>query len=160
MGADHAVPTPDDVVSAYHRFRRADSDLHARVRAVTSMSENELRVVQYLVSAQKDGRDVMPSEITRQLGITSASMTALLDRLERNGALERVNNPSDRRSVFIAPTPAAAATLASTLDEYERGLHGLSRDLDPGERAAVSAFLDSLTDAAAAIAVDGNSARP
>jgi DNA-binding MarR family transcriptional regulator len=159
MGEDHATASsPDDLVSAYHRFRRADADLHARVRAVTGMSENELRVLQYLLASKAEGHDVMPTELTRQLGITSASTTALLDRLERSGALERVNNPSDRRSVLIAPTPAAETILVSTLDEYERRLEALSRGLDADERAAVSAFLDSLADAAAEIALDRETA--
>jgi DNA-binding MarR family transcriptional regulator len=146
------------VIASYHRFRRADDETQSRVRAATGMGDNELRVVQYIVAARRRGHEVKPTEISRHLGISSASTTALLDRLERGGSVERINNPDDRRSVLLAPTSQAEAKLAESLEAYERKLHEISDSLVPTDRVAVSAFFDALTAAAATIASDAQSA--
>ncbi len=137
--------TIGELVSAYHALRAAEAARQGRVRSSTGMGENELRVLQFLLLEGDAGHAVMPSEIARHLGVSSASMTALLDRLERAGLLERVGHPTDRRSILIAPTPAAAATIASTIDEQQRQIVGAASDLDAQEREVVTGFLRSLT---------------
>jgi DNA-binding MarR family transcriptional regulator len=42
-----------------------------------------------------------PSEIARQTGLTSGATTAMLDRLEKSGMIERKPNPDDRRGTLI-----------------------------------------------------------
>lgn len=142
--SDHDEDGVDDLVSTYHRLRVAEAARLTRVRSATGMGENELRVLQFLLLEGDAGHAVMPSEIARHLGVSSASTTALLDRLERAGLLERVSHPTDRRSILIAPTAAAAETIASTIDEQQSKLVGAARDLDPAGRAAVTTFLRSL----------------
>lgn len=152
MGNEDETTVADDVVGAYHRFRSADTAMHARVRAATGMGDNELRVVDYLVRAQRDGRDVMPSEVARHLGIASASTTALLDRLERSGRLERVSHPTDRRSILISATPQAEELLSLTVDAFEGRLSELTASLDDATRRHVIDFLTGLARAADATA--------
>ena len=38
-----------------------------------------------------------PSELAKQTGLTSGAATAMLDRLEKAGLIERRPNPTDRR---------------------------------------------------------------
>jgi len=54
-----------------------------------------------------------PSELARHTGLTSGATTAMLDRLERAGLIERRPNPKDRRGSLIAPTPASAEKMAA-----------------------------------------------
>jgi DNA-binding MarR family transcriptional regulator len=54
-----------------------------------------------------------PSELARQTGLTSGATTAMLDRLERAGLIERRPNPADRRGTLITPTNSAAEKAAS-----------------------------------------------
>lgn len=143
----------EDVVSAYRRFRSADAARQARVRETTGLGDNELRVLQFLLRAQREDRDVMPSEIARHIGISSASTTALLDRLARGGSLERVNHPTDRRSILITLTPAAERLVTDTVEIVERRLHDVAAALDDGARVHVARFFDALTAASDAIAV-------
>jgi DNA-binding MarR family transcriptional regulator len=42
-----------------------------------------------------------PSELGRYAGLSSGATTAMLDRLEKNGLIERRANPNDRRSTHI-----------------------------------------------------------
>ncbi len=144
----------DAVVEAYSRFRRADTDLHQRVRSVTGMGETELRLVQYVIRAHREGRVVKPTEIARHLGISSASTTAILDRLERGGSLERHSHPTDRRSILIAPTAEVETRFSATVEEYDRRLAALAGDLSDDERAAVERFFEAFTEAADSIALE------
>jgi DNA-binding MarR family transcriptional regulator len=46
-------------------------------------------------------------ELAREVGITSGAVTAMIDRLEAAGLLQRKNDPGDRRKVLIELTPEA-----------------------------------------------------
>lgn len=133
------------VLHALARFRASDTQMHQRVRTIASLGDNELRVLQFLLLRQREGFDVKPSEISRHLGISSASTTALLDRLERQGSVERVSHPTDRRSILIAPTDRAFDEVADLVDAYESRIEAAVDGLGDGGRRAVVAFLDAVT---------------
>lgn len=42
-----------------------------------------------------------PSELARQTGLSSGATTAMLDRLQKSGLIERRPNPDDRRGTLI-----------------------------------------------------------
>jgi len=54
-----------------------------------------------------------PSELAQHTGLTSGATTAMLDRLERAGLIERHPNPKDRRGSLIAPAPTSAEKMAA-----------------------------------------------
>jgi DNA-binding MarR family transcriptional regulator len=54
-----------------------------------------------------------PSELSRFTGLTSGATTAMLDRLERAGLIERRPNPNDRRGTLIAPVQSSGEKVAS-----------------------------------------------
>lgn len=54
-----------------------------------------------------------PTELARHTGLTSGATTAMLDRLEKAGLIERRPNPDDRRGMLVTPAESAAAKMAS-----------------------------------------------
>jgi DNA-binding MarR family transcriptional regulator len=54
-----------------------------------------------------------PSELSKYTGLTSGATTAMLDRLEKAGLIERRPNPDDRRGTLIVPAPSSAEKAAS-----------------------------------------------
>ncbi|MCL4870188.1 MAG: MarR family transcriptional regulator [Anaerolineae bacterium] len=54
-----------------------------------------------------------PSELARHTGLTSGATTAMLDRLEKAGLIERHPNPHDRRGILITPEKLSAEKMAS-----------------------------------------------
>ena len=48
-----------------------------------------------------------PSELARHTGLTSGATTAMLDRLEKAGLIERRPNPDDRRGTLITPAKSS-----------------------------------------------------
>lgn len=54
-----------------------------------------------------------PTELARHTGLTSGATTAMLDRLEKAGLIERRPNPNDRRGTLIAPEKSSSEKMAS-----------------------------------------------
>jgi len=150
MSAEDA--SADAVIDAYRRFRAADTAMLARIRNETRMSDNELGILRFLVQEADRERDVTPREISRHLGISSASTTALIDRLERSGMVERFSHPTDRRSILIAATRDAEGLVAETLESFENRIVQLTEDMNDQERRDVVAFLNALAESADATA--------
>lgn len=55
----------------------------------------------------------MPAgELARRIGITSGAVTGVVDRLERDGWVRRISDPTDRRRVVVQILPAHAERIA------------------------------------------------
>lgn len=49
-----------------------------------------------------------PSELSKYTGLSSGSTTAMIDRLEKSGLVQRRNNPDDRRGTLVVIDKEAA----------------------------------------------------
>ncbi len=58
-------------------------------------------------------RVASPSELARYTGLTSGATTAMLDRLEKGGFIERRPNPDDRRGTLVGFAKAGAEKVAA-----------------------------------------------
>ena len=86
-----------------------------------------------------------PAELGDRLGLRSASATALVDRLEAAGHVERHRHPSDRRRLAIVPTAHARTETLTALQPLLQGIGAAAEELGPAERRAVVAYLDRVT---------------
>ncbi|MGZ6268444.1 MAG: MarR family winged helix-turn-helix transcriptional regulator [Candidatus Limnocylindrales bacterium] len=59
----------------------------------------------------RDHGTMSPSELGERLIVTRATVTGLLDSLERRGFVSRSANPADRRSLLVEITPAGLAVV-------------------------------------------------
>ncbi|MFN3948672.1 MarR family winged helix-turn-helix transcriptional regulator [Microbacterium sp.] len=140
------------VLEALRVYRAAEVAMRRRTRDSMSMGENELLVLRYLL--RDSARRVRPGELTRYLGLSTASTTAILDRLERSGHVTRSANPDDRRSIFIQATPLADAEVRQTLGNMHDRMLAAVIDMSPEESSAVVAFLHRMSDAVDGVAVE------
>ena len=63
---------------------------------------------------------LLPSELAEKTCQDRATITGLLDRLEKDGWIERKPDNRDRRSLRIYLTPYAREKRASTLELFEK----------------------------------------
>lgn len=85
------------------------------------------------------------ADLGRRLGISSASATVLVDRLERAGHVERVRDTADRRRVVLTVTETArAASFAAWLPAV-REIDEVCRTLGDAEKAFAHDLLARLT---------------
>lgn len=143
------------VLEALRVYRAAELAMRRRTRESMSMGENELLVLRYLL--REPGRRVRPGELTRYLGLSTASTTAILDRLEKSGHITRTANPDDRRSIFIQATERAHAEVRQTLGNMHDRMLAAVIDMSAEESEVVVGFLHRMSDAVDGVAVDAGS---
>ncbi len=74
-----------------------------------------------------------PSELARHTGLTSGATTAMLDRLEKAGLIERRPNPNDRRGSLIAPEKSSAEKMAAWFESARKAQDELVSSYSEGE---------------------------
>jgi DNA-binding MarR family transcriptional regulator len=96
------------------------------------------------LSALAGWMDVHPSNATR-----------VCDRLVRQGLMERVEDPSDRRHVQLALTTAGEEVIAGVMRRRRRALRKVLRRMEPGDRADLTRSLQAFAEAAGEVHDDG-----
>lgn len=79
------------------------------------LSEGRLYVLFQLAAAP--GHRLPLGELAEQLEVTPRNVTGLIDHLERDGLVERVDDPQDRRSTYARLTVAGGKRLESMRGE-------------------------------------------
>ncbi len=81
-----------------------------------------------------------PSDLASKCGVTRATMTGLLDGLEREKFVTRVRHANDRRMATVMLTPEGIQFLDNLCPDYYRRIAGLmgkltEEEADVGENA-------------------------
>ncbi|MBZ7924661.1 MarR family transcriptional regulator [Ensifer adhaerens] len=93
-------------------------------------------------------------ELAEVAGLTSGATTALIDRLERAGYVERVADPRDRRRVHVRVRPHAIAPIKAVYEPMQQRMFELWSRYDCDELALIADFLSRSTELAKACAED------
>ena len=76
--------------------------------------------------------------------LTSGSMTAAIDRLEKRGWVARGDDPADRRSRIVRLTPEGRRTIQALFRSHERDMERAASGLSSSERAELIGLLRKL----------------
>jgi DNA-binding MarR family transcriptional regulator len=99
-------------------------------RAMATVLGVGVTEVSALGEIRQDG-PLTPSELARRLGLTSPSVTSLLDRLEAAGGVVRRRHPADRRSVLIELTDAGDELLVAAFEQFAEDVAVAVRSATP-----------------------------
>ncbi len=86
-----------------------------------------------------------PGPPARHTGLAPASVTALLDRLERKQVARRVPHPTDGRRALVEIDPGHLARQQEVYADLVHRLEALGADFDETELAAVVRYLRAAT---------------
>lgn len=142
---------PEDLVAACRRLYGAIDRLDALAATTAGVSRNDLRCLNMLAEAP-----AKPSAIAAELGLTTGSVTALLDRLERAGLARRDRDPADRRGVIVHPTDHLFQTLGPLYRSVAVEVARIAATYSPEDCAAA---VRHLTDACSAYEQAASSGR-
>ena len=92
--------------------------------------------------------------IGAKIRLTSGSITAAVDRLERKGMVERRNHPEDRRTRMVHLTAAGRKLIVCAFSSHEAALERACCGLTPAERERAAGLLKKLGSAAQALLHD------
>ncbi len=130
--------TAEDITWATRRLDIAMSRLMVAFSRAVGISVPEMLTLEHLSA---DG-SLGPSELARRLQMTTGAITALVDRLEESGHVERAPHPSDRRRVVITRTRKADEDLTEEVAPMAKAILELAQTLSASERQTVGRFLD------------------
>jgi DNA-binding MarR family transcriptional regulator len=71
-----------------------------------------------------------PGELSRELGITPTTLSAMIERLVRKKQMRRVRHPDDGRSYVLEPTAQGKATNARNSKRFLKTVERLRENLE------------------------------
>ncbi len=107
------------------------------------LEASELAALEHLQAAGP----MMLGRLGERLSMSPGAVTALVDRLERKGYVERIPNPKDRRSALVRETEAGLGESLEHLWPYIEEMREIEGRFSEGERAVIARFLSAATEA-------------
>ncbi len=111
-----------------------------RADAAPGLTVPQLRVMMLLRRAPGSG----VSAVAEHQGVSLASASALVERLVRQGLVERIQDPAERRRVRLTLTDAGAERLRTVNLGTRRAMARALRDRSPAELALIAQAMDLL----------------
>jgi DNA-binding MarR family transcriptional regulator len=136
-------------------FALAEKNFHAH-----GISHGRFGVLMLLFNSGKRSTDPVggecfppgprtPAELAEAAGVTRATMTGLIDTLERDGFVTRESDPHDRRMMSVRLTPKAEQFLHGMLPGHFQLMASLVRPLAESERHTLVRLLNKMISHAA-----------
>lgn len=112
--------------------------LHSAVAERFGLNATDLKALDLLQRVGPLGA----GEIANHTGLTSASVTSLIDRLEARGLVRRAADPSgDRRRVLVSATPKLDRAIAPHFKSLEQRMLARFERYDDAAVATITEFL-------------------
>ena len=129
-----AVPGSSDVLvdELFATTQRLQAYVNARLR-VHGASVARLRALRM-------------RDLSEMLGVAARTTTALIDSLERDGLVERVRHPVDRRAFLLSLTPLGLTRHAEAEEVDRQALAAATGGLDQAERTRLRELLARIRD--------------
>lgn len=93
-----------------------------------------------------------PGALARRTGLHPATMTGIIDRLERGGWITRERDPNDRRAITIRLHRSRAREILRLFGGMNAEMVRISASYTDAELAVIAGFLQRAADAASAAA--------
>ncbi|MDQ2091765.1 MarR family winged helix-turn-helix transcriptional regulator [Marimonas arenosa] len=132
----------DDSLIALRRILRA-TELYARDLAhAVGLTPAQLRVLQIV----DERGSVTPKALASQMGVSQATVTALVDKLVAQRLVERVQSESDRRQTNVVATPQGHGRLEDAPDALQQRYVRAFAKLADWEQAQLVSSLERVAD--------------
>ncbi len=129
-------------------LRRLTVELDAvgqRFAQLHGLNRTDVRALVAIMDAARRGEALTAGRLGDAVDLRSASVTALVDRLEKVGHVRRVRDPDDRRRVALEMSDSAMAAGAEHFGGLARDLTAAMADYTDDELAVVRRFLEDMT---------------
>ncbi len=130
----------DDVLISLRRITRAIDLQSKKLEKQAGLTTSQLLVMDAI---HKLGNP-SPSAIAREVVLSQATVTSLLDRLDRNGLIERRKNLQDKRQVSITLTQEGESRLSDAPELLQAGFLREFRKLPDWQRSGLIAALQHI----------------
>jgi len=128
----------DQVLVALRRIIRA-TDLHSkRLSKSSGLTSPHLMVLQTL----RENSDLTVGEVAKRISLSQATVTTIVDRLERGGYVYRERSTTDKRKVHVYLTDKAFTTLVDAPKPLQEDFVQQFQDLHDWEQTMILSSLE------------------
>ena len=151
MAPPSRAPAPDDaeqrarVAELTRELFRQATALSAAITEASGLHHTDAAALRALDAAA--GEPITVSRLGSELNLSSGAVTALVDRLERHGMVQRTRDAGDRRRVHVSLTPKARTLGADLLAPIADRIGHAIGDLDAADLRVVERYLATVVDA-------------
>ncbi|NYF60266.1 DNA-binding MarR family transcriptional regulator [Micromonospora purpureochromogenes] len=110
------------------------------------LNPTDLHALIAVMDAEVTGDPITPGRLGEQLNLSSGSVTALIDRLERAGHIRRDRDTADRRKVFLHYADQGAALAMSFFGPLGRRTDEVMARFSDEELEVVHRFMATMVD--------------
>jgi DNA-binding MarR family transcriptional regulator len=136
-------PEVDPVVEAISH-RVCDVERLLDKAAAANLARSEVTHEEFKVMLALHRHKRSHGSLSQELMVSTGAMTNRLDKLERNGLVQRERDPNDRRGVLLALTDAGAERLESAVGQAAAQERNLLEALTSAERDQLNRLLAKL----------------
>ncbi|EPX82171.1 Putative regulatory protein associated with the ectoine operon [Salipiger mucosus DSM 16094] len=130
----------DESLIALRRILRATEQYERTLAQQAGLTPAQLRVLQII--AGKRAGSATPKALATQMGVSQATVTALLDKLEKRQKIVRVRSEADRRQMNVLLTEVGHAAVEEAPDALQQRFVKQFEMLDDWEQAMLVASLE------------------
>lgn len=127
-----------------HLLRTSDAVSEAGMEHLGRHQISEGRFNILMLLNREPGEPSSPAVLAEMTGVSRASMSGVLDTLERDGLVTRTSDPEDRRGILVLLTPAGRALIDEVCPGYFTRVAEIIQPLDPAERKQLVALLKKI----------------
>ena len=129
-------------------LRRLNVELDAvgqRFAQVHGLNRTDVRALVAIMDAARRGEALTAGRLGEAVELRSASVTALVDRLEKVGHVRRSRDDADRRRVVLEMSDSAMAAGSDHFGGLARDMTAAMEGYTPEELAVVHRWLEDMT---------------
>lgn len=108
------------------------------------MHSTDLRALRMMVVREQRGESVSPHDLSKQLFISTASTTKLIDRLVAAGHVERHPHPRDRRARVLTLTPHARSEFSQHFAQRLAAMRAVVQEFEESQLESIERFLSRM----------------
>lgn len=135
---DNDMNRYDEVLVALRRIIRA-TDLHSRqLSKIAGLTAPQLLILQLL----RQHTELTVGEVAQRVSLSQATVTTIIDRLEKRGLVKRERGSADKRKVYVYLTPEADAVLLNAPKPLQESFVQQYQDLHDWEQTMILSSLE------------------
>jgi len=137
----------EEILQAGRESSTATVLFHTAIAAQAGLTASDTKTLDVLL---RHG-SLSAGELAKHTGLATASVTSLIDRLEKKKLVRRVRDRADRRRVIVEPIPSAAVQLGPSFEAIGPAFETVLSDYSEAQLAAILDFMRRTSELARAM---------
>ena len=146
LAASESYPTlnPSSTDAFLNLLRTSDLAFEAESAHLHQYGVSQGRFTVLMLLSRMCEQCLSPAGLADKSGVARATMTGLLDTMEKDGLVVRTNSATDRRVIEVTLTEAGHSLVESILPGYFAKVEEIISPLEDGERKEFARLLQKL----------------